>query len=227
MQMVAKTMVDSLLEKIGQSSVPKELDVEPLMKMITLDIFGHVALSTDLGLCKTLKPSPLVTAFEYLLTSTMARLRSPFRPKNFLYRLPIEQNRLHKQERRLIRSFVADLINAKRDSPVEDDKDLLSHLVRAHRDAPGGKLKPEDVSDDAMTDVLMTLLFAGYGTSSLSACIFLSCSYGHRLSPESHSFHDRHNERNSSIRVVSSSTEPRCATAVRGRSRECQDEREY
>lgn len=181
MQMVAKTMVESLLDKIGQSSEVKELDVEPLMKMITLDIFGHVALSTDLGLCKTLKPSPLVTAFEYLLQSTMARMRSPFRPKNFLYRLPIEQNRLHNQERRVIRSFVADLINAKRDSIVEDDKDLLSHLVRAHRDAPGGKLKPEDISDDAMTDVLMTLLFAGYGTSMCSIPIFLNCSSRLRL----------------------------------------------
>ena len=164
MRVVAKTMVVSLQEKIRQApDGVKELDVEPLMKMITLDIFGHVALSTDLGLCKTLTPSPLVKAFEYLLKTTMARMRSPFRPRNFLYCLPVKQNRVHHQERRLIRSFVADLINDKRDSIVDDDKDLLSHLVRAHRDAPGGKLKPEDVSQDAMTDVLMTLLFAGYG----------------------------------------------------------------
>lgn len=169
MKVVAKTMVASLLEKIRQSpDGVKELDVEPLMKMITLDIFGHVALSTDLGLCKTLTPSPLVKAFEYLLKTTMARMRSPFRPRNFLYRLPVKQNRVHHQERRLIRSFVADLINEKRDSMVDDDKDLLSHLVRAHRDAPTGKLKPEDVSQDAMTDVLMTLLFAGYGMYTCS-----------------------------------------------------------
>lgn len=54
MKMVAQTMVKSLQEKVWQSSNGvEEIDVEPLMKMITLDIFGHIALSTDLGLCKT------------------------------------------------------------------------------------------------------------------------------------------------------------------------------
>lgn len=167
MQEAVEVMVTSLQEEIRQSPVTtQEFNVEPLMKMITLDIFGKMALSTDFGLCKTLKPSPLVQAFEYLLSGTMTRLRAPFKLKNILFSIPCEQNRTHKRERTLIRSFIADLINQKRDQLKKGDmvdNDLLSHLIRAHRDVPGGKLKEEDVSDEAMTDVVMTLLFAGYG----------------------------------------------------------------
>lgn len=106
----------------------------------------------------------------------MARMRAPYRPINFLYSLPIEQNRRHQQERQLIRSFVADLINDKRESLAEDDKDLLSQLIRAHHNASGGKLTPEDVSDEAMTDVLMTLLFAGYGRYKVRLVRWLACA---------------------------------------------------
>jgi cytochrome P450 len=172
MQDVAATMVTSLQERSRQSpNNIQEFEIEKLMKMITLEVFGRIALSTDLGLCKTLQPSPLVKSFEYLLSGTMTRLRSPLSPKNFFFSLPYEQNRIHKRERTLIRSFVADLINDKRNSLGEDDKndkDLLSHLIRAHREVPEGKLNEEDVSDDAMTDVLMTLLFAGYDTTSVT-----------------------------------------------------------
>jgi len=171
MKSVAETMVHSIQEKIHQSGENvKEMDMEPLLKMITLDVFGKIALSTDFQLCTTLKPSPLVRAFEFLLNGTIARLSAPWRPKNFFYSLPFEQNRIHNKERQLIRSFVADLINEKRDSMEKEDDDLLSHLIRAHHEVPGGKLKPEDVSDEAMTDVLMTLLFAGYGKCQGGLC---------------------------------------------------------
>ena len=54
-------MVDSLHKKIEEEA-PESLEMERLMKMITLDVFGRVALSTDFELTKTLKPSPLVQA---------------------------------------------------------------------------------------------------------------------------------------------------------------------
>jgi cytochrome P450 len=161
MQETTETMVATLKRKVGCSG--KELDVEPIMKMITLDLFGRIALSTDFGLCSTMTPSPLVTAFEYLLTGTLTRLRAPYLPKNLFFWLPYEQNIVHNKERNLIRSFVGDLINEKKDSLKDDDQDLLSHLIRAHQNAAEGQVSDDNVSDEAMTDVLMTLLFAGYG----------------------------------------------------------------
>ena len=171
MHQIAQTMVDSLQKKVKESSEAMKFDVEPLMKMVTLDIFGRVALSTDFGLCNSLKPSPLALAFEYILQSTMERFRSPFRLKNFLFWLPTERNRIHNKERKLIRSFVTDLINDKKENLKDEDNDLLSHLIRAHKNMDWDgiqQLNPEAVSDEAMGDIMMTLLFAGYDTTSVT-----------------------------------------------------------
>lgn len=170
MESVAQSMVLSLKAKMSSpASNSQVFDIEPLMKMVTLDAFGLIALSTDFGLCKTLKPSPLVRAFEYLLNGTMNRIRAPFRPKNLFFSLPFEQNIVHKRERTLIRSFIADMIQQKKEGKGDaDDNDLLAHMVRASKNIPVGKLKDDDVNEEAMIDVVMTLLFAGYDTTSVT-----------------------------------------------------------
>ncbi|CAB9512410.1 Leukotriene-B(4) omega-hydroxylase 2 [Seminavis robusta] len=161
MKEVAEIMVATLKQKVG--STGEELEIESLMKMITLELFGKIGLSTDFGLCSTLKPSPLVRAFEYLLKGTTERLRAPYVPTNFFFSIPVEKNIEHEKQRQLIRSFLTDLIEEKKGSLKEDDNDLLSHLVRAHQGAPEGEADP-----DAMMDTLMTLLFAGYDTTSVT-----------------------------------------------------------
>ena len=181
MEQVAMTMVHSLQKQIFANKKSKSLqimDVEALMKMIAMDIFGRTALSTDLGSCQRLTPTPLVQAFEFLMEDQMDRLRSPLLPQHFFFSIPTRQNKRHQRERDLIRCFVADLLNEKRDILKDGDRDLLSHLIQAHASTTleqRRQLRAQDISDEALTDVLMTLLLAGHHTISatLTFCLYL------------------------------------------------------
>ncbi|CAB9512407.1 11-oxo-beta-amyrin 30-oxidase [Seminavis robusta] len=176
MRQVAESMVHALSAKIRRSSRRTTcIDLENTMKLVAMDIFGLISLGTDLGSCRRLTPTPLVKAFDFLMEELMDRVRSPWRPRHLFYIIPTTQNRRQRRERRVIRSFVADLLNEKRDILKDGDRDLLSHLVLAHyammnneteNSSRRRQLTPRDVSDESITDVLMTLLLAGHHTTS-------------------------------------------------------------
>jgi cytochrome P450 len=174
MEEVAEIMVHSLIDRIYNLRAGKciRIDVETTMKLISMDIFGRVACGIDLGSCQRLTPTPLVKAFEFLMEELMDRVRSPLRPRHLFYTIPTAQNKRQRLERHVIRSFVADLLNEKRDVLKDGDRDLLSHLVLAHHayfeedHSDDSRLQPRDISDEAITDVLMTLLLAGHHTTS-------------------------------------------------------------
>lgn len=179
MKEVTQTMVKSIQNKVASSKSSKlEMDIEGLMKNITLDIFGKTSLDIDLKSCSgDLTPSPLAEAFEYLIEQLMIRMRSPFKPQHFFYSLPTEQNRRQLKERNLLRSFLADLINEKRKALDSGDaapsKDLLSHLLKAHNDVQDMDfVSTNQVTDDNLTDIVMSLFVAGFDTTSIT----LACS---------------------------------------------------
>jgi cytochrome P450 len=183
MKAVSLSMVENIQRKISKQSGSLELDIEPLMKMVTLDIFGKTALGVDLKSCTSddLLASPMANAFDYLTEQMMKRLRSPFKPQHFFYWIPTEQNRRQRKERHLLRSFLADLIEEKRKAQVDNPnaataKDLLSHLLQAHHYVQStGIVESGQVTDDNVTDIVMSLFVAGFDTTSitLACCLYM------------------------------------------------------
>lgn len=175
MKEVTQTMVRSIQDKIASSKKPSmEMNIEPLMKCITVDIFGKTALNVDLNSCSgDLKACPMAEAFDYMITQFMTRMRSPFKPHHAFYWLPTEQNRRQARERQLIRSFLSDLITQKRQALQNGEKvpgkDLLSHLLKAHHDVQDMEIvKANEVTDDNLVDILMSLFIAGFDTTSIT-----------------------------------------------------------
>jgi cytochrome P450 len=175
MKEVTETMVQSIQNKISSSKeTTLEMNIEPLMKCITVDIFGKTALNVDLKSCSgDLKASPMAEAFDYIISQFMIRMRSPFKPQHAFYWLPTEQNRRQAKERHLIRSFLADLINEKRKALQNGEKvagkDLLSHLLKAHHDVQDMEIvSAKEVTDDNLVDILMSLFIAGFDTTSIT-----------------------------------------------------------
>jgi cytochrome P450 len=160
---VCGIMVTSLRSMEGQ-----KVDMEPMLKMITMDIFGRSALSRDLKCCATLQPSAIAQAFDLLGQELTKRLYSPLGLASNNYWIPTKANRHHRQQRALIRNFIQDIV-AERQSMTTSQapKDALTCLLTAHSEQ-AGTTQEEAVLSQTLTDVLMSLLFAGYDTTSIT-----------------------------------------------------------
>lgn len=172
MAQVVETFCVSLQQKIDSTVEGYyETLIEPLMKMITMDVFGLAAFSQDFGSSKTLTPSPFATAFDTLANGMTTRFNTnPLRPTNYFYSIPTEFNNQHKQAKGLLRTFLADEVR-KRRANLDRPKDLLTYMVEAH-DA-SKQANGETDMDEVLTDIMMTLLFAGYDTTSITLCYAL------------------------------------------------------
>ena len=160
---VTQTLVDSLKNQ----PQPIEIDIEPVMKMITMDVFGQTALSFDFGCCKNLEASPFAVAFEFLGRDFLRRLRSPFIPTNAFYGIPTATNQRHTKENALIRDFLMALIETRRqEEPQNRSPDLLTSLLKAHDELKEQAV--EEMTDEIMVDNMMALLFAGFDTTSIT-----------------------------------------------------------
>ena len=101
-------------------------------------------------------------------------MSTPWDPFSFWYTAPTPANRLYQQQQSLIRGFIAGQIQkAKATIDMEGKEtkrrsstttsDVLTNLVKAS--IAEAALKGEEVSEDALGDVMMTLLFGGYDTT--------------------------------------------------------------
>ena len=181
MAAVASTLVESIANRIDEephSSSSTWMDVEELMKMVTLDTFGLTALGVDFRSCRALNPSPVANAFDFLSSELLRRIKTMYLPTSHFYSLPTEANRRHKRESAVIRSVLEEAVkhrrqHAKQTSDEADEDDLLAHLFRAVESA--GTKSEQDVSDETFSDMLMGLLFAGYETTSITLTYCLYC----------------------------------------------------
>jgi cytochrome P450 len=182
---VARRLCSAVASRLPRGARALEADVLPLMKMATLDVFGRTAFSHDFGCCAALHrengaagcaelPSPPVAAaFDFLTDELSRRLYGdPLKPHNLFYCFPTAANRRHARERALLRGSILGLVAARRSElargPVVRD-DLLARLIAAvaeeekdQQQSGGGD------ADEVMCDVLMTLLFGGYDTTSIT-----------------------------------------------------------
>jgi cytochrome P450 len=163
---VTQTLIQSIRKRLKLSDMaspgtPLVLDIEPIIKMIAIDIFGKVAFSTDLDCSVNLEPSPVAIAFDFLGQDLARRMAAPIQPTNFFYSFPTRANRQHHQARTLLRSFLAGIIQERRGPNAKQSSDLLAELLA---NAEG----EDPMSDQAVLDTLLALLFAGYDTTSIT-----------------------------------------------------------
>lgn len=92
--------------------------------------------------------------------------------------MPTRANRMYQKQQSIIRGFIAGQIQKAKEAIVAEEKagatvalssatttsDVLTNLIKAATAEAAAKGEAE-VSDDALGDVMMTLLFGGYDTT--------------------------------------------------------------
>lgn len=157
------SMVETLKSKLN-SGLGNEMDIQPIMKMLTLQVFGLMAFNVDLKCCENLAPSELASSFDFLIQEFGRRMADPINPFNFFYGIPAPCNLRHKKEKAAIYSFVTGLIEERRGGQATDNG-VLSRLMKieATLEKSIDGTSPLDLLDD-----VMVLLFAGYDTTSIT-----------------------------------------------------------
>ncbi|KAG7362192.1 cytochrome P450 [Nitzschia inconspicua] len=185
---VGSVLTDTLLAQV-ETAPSKQLTMQvlPIMKMATMDVFGVAAFNFDFRCTETLTLSPVAAAFEYLGKEYTRRLKSPWDIASWWYDLPTPANRQYKRQKNIIRTFVRNQIQEERrklaTGNVTDEvasassgstsltttttSDVLANLVKA-ADSEAAKEGNAASNDEALGDVLMTLLFGGYDTTSIT-----------------------------------------------------------
>lgn len=188
---VEQTFAASLTKKISSRDhlSPLVMEVERLMKMITIDIFSRTNLSVDLGCCRNLEASPIAEAFDFLLDSFKDRLLAPMNPftVNYFYAIPTGRNLRHEKAHVLIRSFLGNLIQERKQAQTQPGfenqiPDILTSMLQANSDAKARAKEANNGNDDqafdideTIDDTLMALLFAGYDTTSITLTYAIFC----------------------------------------------------
>lgn len=181
---VGNTLADSLLEAIKKTKTGElQEHLLPFMKMATMDVFGFAVLDADFECCQKLKLTAVASAFEHLTSEYTRRLTQPWDPTSWLYFVPTAANREQRAQRNVIRTFIAEQITKTRSQlnqiegaapdALNQKHNLLANILRAAKAEDG--TGDSEMSDDAISDILMTLLFGGYDTTAitLSYAIYL------------------------------------------------------
>ena len=163
MNQVCEEFVESLTKLDG-----KRVDIWSTMKCITIEIIGKTAFGYDFDCVRSLTPSPIAEAFDHLLSEHQRRaFEDPLNPFSYFYGLPWESNYLHKKTRDFIRSAINDIIEKRihkrnHDSNFVEHNDLLKYVLNSFEE--NGALSDPML----LADNLMTMLFGGYDTSSIT-----------------------------------------------------------
>lgn len=152
-----------------------KLDVFPLMKMATLDVFGLSVLGTDFESCQNLALSPMALAFDVLGNEMTRRIASPAEISSQVYSLPTQRNRMFAQSKRMVRSFVSQLILEEKKKQQEQSAtdttkeggNMIASLLQVELESKDNKAGMDALTEQTMSDVLLGLVFAGYETTSI------------------------------------------------------------
>lgn len=160
------TKLCAYLEGVAASG--KVIDIVPALKAATLDVMGIIAFGYDFGGVAGLPSGfvpPVVEAFQFMVTEHTRRLFS-VSPFALDYALPSAANRKHASCRKMIRDTLDDILTKRRAAIREHGAealhdDLLKHMLVATETDTTGVF-----TNDAFIDNMITLVFAGYDTTS-------------------------------------------------------------
>jgi len=144
----------------------QQIDFLQASKGCTIDIIGQSAFGYDFGGIASLGSggNAVGDAFTHLLDDVTDR---QFRPTigKAIYWLPTERNRQHAEASRVVRGTLDRIITERLSVPTErKGHDLLDSMLQASRE--GGALT--SLSKEALSDNLLTFMFAGFDTMSIA-----------------------------------------------------------
>uniref|UniRef100_A0A7S2EF90 Cytochrome P450 n=1 Tax=Ditylum brightwellii TaxID=49249 RepID=A0A7S2EF90_9STRA len=164
-------LCDALEERI-QSSLGDKIEVElySLLQLLTMDIFGLAGFDFAFHNSRNLQWHPVAAKFQFMKDEYERRMNNPM--TGYFFGLPTKHNRDHAQANKMVRSFIEGIVE-ERSAQKELGGDFLGNLLRAREDlkeASSSKMdgKSHDSIEDTMTDVILTLLFAGQDTTALA-----------------------------------------------------------
>eukprot|EP00291_Cryptomonas_curvata_P024561 CAMPEP_0172161122 /NCGR_PEP_ID=MMETSP1050-20130122/5947_1 /TAXON_ID=233186 /ORGANISM="Cryptomonas curvata, Strain CCAP979/52" /LENGTH=473 /DNA_ID=CAMNT_0012830979 /DNA_START=146 /DNA_END=1564 /DNA_ORIENTATION=+ len=171
---VTNVFIKALSAKNGQVC-----DFWPLMKCITLDVIGKSSFGYDFSCSATLKSSPVAVAFEWMLEDSMIRqFKKTMDPRCWFYSYPSDANKKHAECAAIIRQTLADIISTRTamrsDKGGPQHKDILKYMLDAHEE------EKVAADTDTLVDNLITILFGGFDTSSITLTYALYMLTQHR-----------------------------------------------
>lgn len=147
--------VEALLHEWAQKPADEVVDIAAEMTRLTLKIVSLTLFSVDVSN----HSSRLRSALEILVDQVFLRLTNPFMPPTWV---PTKTNRRFRAAKQTVDEFVLNLIQARKQRPIENI-DLLSMLLAA-RDEETGK----GMSDQQLLNEIITLINAGHETTATS-----------------------------------------------------------
>jgi cytochrome P450 len=141
-------------------------DIQEVLKMLTLDIFGQAALHDDFGCCEKLEPSKIANTLQFLSTEVMRRMTTDIaNPASYFYSLPTTANKRHSEATEYLKSYISGIVEKRREllkatTAEEAPQDLLTTMIL-------GSEEGSETSEELLTDTMKSLLFAGYETTSV------------------------------------------------------------
>jgi cytochrome P450 len=158
---------DTTAQHEQQQQQQQQHELGEIMKLLTLDIFGQTAMHADFECChghskSLLQPSPMniAHAFDFLAGEMMRRMTTGIMdPASQIYSIPTATNRKQAEQRAFLRGYIADCIEERRQQLATDAVDCPQDLLTA-------MIQVENLSEDELTDTLLSLLFAGYETTA-------------------------------------------------------------
>ena len=146
-------------------------DIQALLQMLTLDIFGQAMLHENFGCCENLSLSRVARALQFLSTEVMRRMTADvLNPAAHLYFLPTAANRRYAEENAFLLSYIGKIVQSRRDLLKSNNEavvpqDLLTALIQ--------NSEGDFMSEEMIFDVLKSLMFAGFDTTSVTMTFVL------------------------------------------------------
>ncbi|CAK4937172.1 unnamed protein product [Aphanomyces euteiches] len=137
-------------------------DIVPLVKLATLDAIGACAFGQSFDALDD-PSNPIVDAFTFLLDDLNRRTHEDvLNPANMFHWLPTDNNKKFHAKTKILREAIDALVASRLSKTSASHHDLLQFMIDAATEEESG------VTPQSFSDNLLTFLFAGFDTTSIT-----------------------------------------------------------